>query len=169
MSLFAKSSGCKAPFFWKSFTRPGCDTEARSGGLPPCTAVERTVGVLSPLEVYFTVTFGYWLLHTSSTAWNDFCSSPVHTPVMATLPFTSLEPDELLLLLLPPHPAARTASGTASAASANLVFVMRLLSSYPRRCPALNPDRRNAVRECRRQPRRSDPRAPVTARRIGRR
>src|SRR6476620_9407064 len=168
MSLFAKSSGCKAPFFWKSFTRPGCDTEARSGGFPPCTAVERTVGVLSPLELYFTVTFGYCFLHTSSTAWNDFCSSPVHTPVMLTLPFTSLDPDELLLLL-PPHPAARTASGTASTASANLVFVMRLLSSYPHRCPARNPDRRSAMRACRRQPPRPDPRARATARRSGRR
>src|SRR3954447_7374526 len=167
MSLFAKSSGCKAPFFWKSFIRPGCDTAARSGGFPPWTAVESTVGVLSPLELYLTVTFGYFSLHTSSTAWKDFCSSPVHTPVMLTFPLTSLEPDELLLL--PPHPAARTASGTASAASTNLVFVMRLLSSCPHRCPALNPDRRNAMRACRRQPRRSDPRAPVTARRIGRR
>src|SRR3954453_9816220 len=169
MSLFAKSSGCKAPFFWKSFTSPGCDTEARSGGLPPCTAVERTVGVLSPLELYLTVTFGYCVLHTSSTAWNDFCSSPVHTPVMLTFPLTSLDPDELLLLLLPPHPAARTASGTASAANANLVFVMRLLSSYPHRCPALNPDRRSAMRECRRRPRRSDPPAHATVRRTARR
>src|SRR3954452_2177059 len=167
MSLFAKSSGCNAPFFWKSFIRPGCDTAARSGGLPPWTAVESTVGVLSPLELYLTVTFGYFSLHTSSTAWKDFCSSPVHTPVMLTFPLTSLEPDELLLL--PPQPAARTASGMASAANANLVFVMRLLSSYPHRCPALNPDRRNAMHVCRPLLRHSDPRARATVRRSGRR
>ena len=30
---------------------PGCDTDARSGGLPPATAVARTVGVLSPVDL----------------------------------------------------------------------------------------------------------------------
>src|SRR2546421_8579461 len=112
----ANSIGFRAPRFAKSFTSPGCDTDARSGGLPPCTAVESTVGVLSPLGLYLTVTFGYLALKPFSTAWNDFCSSPVQTPVIVTLPETLLavvcSPPEPFFEL-PPHPAAPTASGRA--------------------------------------------------------
>src|SRR5437762_6931368 len=38
-------SGFSAPFFAKSFIRPGCARIATSGGLPPCTAVASTVGI----------------------------------------------------------------------------------------------------------------------------
>src|SRR5918911_2156766 len=86
----ANVSGLSAPRFAKSLTRPGCDTDARSGGLPPCTAVESTVGVLSPVGLYFTETFGYFLWKPSRTAWNDFCSSPVQTPLIVIFPFTAV-------------------------------------------------------------------------------
>ena len=61
-----------------------------SGGLPPSTAVETTVGTLSPAEVYLTFTSGYCSLKASITAWNDLCSSPVQMPTTETLPETSL-------------------------------------------------------------------------------
>src|SRR3954447_20136511 len=88
MSDLAKSSGFSAPFFWNCCTTPGCAIAARSGGLPPSTAVPSTVGTLSPADVYFAVTFGYLALKPSSTAWKDFCSSPVQTPMIDTLPET---------------------------------------------------------------------------------
>src|ERR671936_1135956 len=109
--------GFSAFRFAKSLTRPGWDTDARSGGLPPCTAVESTVGVLSPVGLYLTETFGYFFLNPSSTAWKFFCSSPVQTPLIEIFPLTAvLTPDaalpvavgvlELLPELLPPQPAA---------------------------------------------------------------
>src|SRR3569833_3594378 len=124
--------GFRTPFFWKSVTRPGCETDARSGGLPPCTAVESTVGGLSPVERYGTLTFGYFTLKPASTAWNAFCSSPVQTPPICTLPLVSVEPLAvvapppplvlLLELLLPPQAAsARTAATTTIA-----VVVLRI-------------------------------------------
>src|SRR3954454_23971820 len=126
MSLLAKSSGLSAPFSWNCLTTPGWPIAARSGGLPPCTAVLSTVGVLSPAGLYFTVTFGYVFLKPPITAWKDFCSSPVQIPTSETLPETLLaalvvlvpvDEDELLLSLLPPHPAAMKADA-ASATSA---------------------------------------------------
>ena len=60
-----------------------------SGGLPPSTAVERTVTMLSPPEVYLTVTSGFFSLKPSITAWKDFCSGPVQTPI------TEIEPETL--------------------------------------------------------------------------
>src|SRR5229473_7731681 len=39
-----KVSGFNAFFFAKSFIRPGCGRTARSVGLPPVTAVPRTIG-----------------------------------------------------------------------------------------------------------------------------
>src|SRR3569833_1081582 len=92
--------GFRTPFFWKSVTRPGCETDARAGGLPPCTAGESTVGVLSPVERYVTLTFGYFTLKPASTAWNAFCSSPVQTPTICTLPLVSVEPLAVVVLLL---------------------------------------------------------------------
>src|SRR2546423_4337028 len=130
----ANSNGFSAPRPAKSFTSPGCETDARSGGLPPWTAVESTVGVLSPLGLYLTVTFGYLALKPFRTAWNDFCSSPVQTPVMVTLPETLLlavvPPPPELFFELPPHPAATSASGSASSRRAMTVwrgFMPRLL------------------------------------------
>src|SRR3981189_1833404 len=75
-----------APFFWKSVTRPGCETAARSGGLPPATAVARTVGVLSPVDLYVTLTPGFVFLKPSRTALIAFSSGPVHTPTIETVP-----------------------------------------------------------------------------------
>src|SRR4051795_4382129 len=127
MVLLAKSSGLSAPFSWNCLTTPGWPIAARSGGLPPCTAVLSTVGVLSPAGLYFTLTFGYCFLNPSMTAWKDFCSSPVQMPTSEMLPETLLaalavvllppDEDELLLSSLPPHPAATNADA-ASATSA---------------------------------------------------
>src|SRR3954453_12177633 len=147
-----------APFFWKSVTRPGCDTDARSGGLPPSTAVERTVGVLSPVERYLTLTFGYFSVKPSSTAWKCFCSSPVQTPTIETFPFTSDEPEAvvpppLLELELPPQ-AANTSTGTATSVAVITLcrFTYVLLSRGIRhRSRAPSRDRRSAERACRRQ------------------
>ena len=47
--------------------RPGWATAAMLGGLPPCTAVDSTVGSWSPAEVYFTFTFGYCAVNPSMT------------------------------------------------------------------------------------------------------
>ena len=77
----AKSSGFNAPRSTKSAIVPGCETVAMSGGLPPSTAVERTVTMLSPPEVYFTVASGFFSVNPSMTAWNDSCSGPVQTPI----------------------------------------------------------------------------------------
>ena len=116
------------PFFWKSTTRPGCETDARSGGLPPCTAVESTVGVLSPVERYVTLTFGYFSLNPSRTAWKCCCSAPVQTPTILMFPYTLDDPDvvavpplELVVLLLDfllPQAASESAATTSRAASA---------------------------------------------------
>src|SRR4051794_20779782 len=171
-----------APFFWKSVTRPGCDTDARSGGLPPSTAVERTVGGLSPVERYLTATFGDFCLKPSSTAWKCFCSSPVQTPTIETLPLTSLEPvavvaPPLLLLLLlsfelPPQAASARTTATASVAVAvtRSRFTLLLLSrGFRHRCPYPIADRKSGVRACRRPPRRRRPRARGSGRRSARR
>ncbi len=129
----AKSIGLSAPFFWKSFTRPGCETAARSGGLPPCTAVESTVGVLSPVDRYVTLTFGYFSLKPSSTAWKCFCSSPVQTPTIETLPETSVDPSAvvapLLDFLLPHAVSARSATARSAASVSDCRFTMVLLLS----------------------------------------
>src|SRR3954454_21434262 len=100
MVLFAKVSGLSAPFSWNCLTMPGWPIAARSGGLPPWTAVLSTVGVLSPAGLYFTVTFGYCFLKPSMTAWKDFCSSPVQMPTTETLPLTLLA--AFAVVLLPP-------------------------------------------------------------------
>src|SRR5687767_5863342 len=52
------SIGLMASCPWKSLIRPGCAIAARSGGLPPSTAVESSGARLSPPDVYLTVTFG---------------------------------------------------------------------------------------------------------------
>lgn len=85
---FANSIGSSASLAWNSFTRPGWPTAARSGGLPPSMAVESTVGVLSPAEVYLTFTLGYFSSNASSTAWKDSCSLPVQMPMTERLPLT---------------------------------------------------------------------------------
>ena len=71
---------------------PGCGTAARSGGLPPCTAVESTVGISSPTGRYLTFTFGYFSLKPSRTALNERASWPVQTPLMERLPETFSSP-----------------------------------------------------------------------------
>src|SRR3954453_6939405 len=128
MVLLAKSSGLSAPFSWNCLTTPGWAIDARSGGLPPSTAVPRTVGTLSPAGLYFTLTLGYCLVKPSSTAWNDFCSSPVHTPTIERLPETlaaaacvlvvELEPLlPLSLLSSLPQPAATNAAAPSEAST----------------------------------------------------
>src|SRR4051794_25786536 len=121
MSLRANSSGFSAPFFWNCFTRPGCPTDAMSGGWPPEIAVDNTVGVLSPAGLYLTLTFGYCLLNASMTRWKFFCSAAVQMPTTEMLPFTSVlaapvpalvllpELDDLLSSLLP-QPANATSA-----------------------------------------------------------
>src|SRR5919108_3107925 len=171
MVLFAKSSDFSASLLKKSLTSPGCETEARSGGFPPETAVERTVGVLSPVAWYFTVTFGYLDLKPFRTAWNDFCSGPVQTPVMVTLPLTLVPPVLLVFLELsfepPPHPAASRSSGSASATRATRYLLIRLLSWRPcrRRSRDRSRGRRNGAPVCRRRPRPSLPGRPASERR----
>src|SRR5438477_5913546 len=83
-----KSIGFSAPRLWKSFTSPGWATDARSGGFPPWTAVERIVGVLSPPEVYLTLTSGFAFVKPSMTAWKRFSSGPLQTPMIEMLPLT---------------------------------------------------------------------------------
>src|SRR4051794_31645191 len=169
----------RTPFFWKSVTRPGCDTDARSGGLPPSTAVERTVGVLSPVERYLTVTLGSFCLKPSRPAWKCFCSSPVQTPTICTLPLTSLEPSAVvppppLLLEPPPPPQAASARTDTTASTAVVVtrnrFTWLLLSrGTRRRCRCPSPGRRNAVHACRRRLRPRRLRGRESGRRSGRR
>src|SRR4051794_5837896 len=162
MSLRANSSGFSAPFFWNCFTRPGCPTDAMSGGWPPEIAVDNTVGVLSPAGLYLTLTFGYCLLKASMTRWKFFCSAAVQMPTTEILPLTSALPAlvfvaplelELLSSLLLPQPAT-TAMSAATASKATMrVFLIRLLLSRGRRrrCPSPFPDRRNADCVCRRR------------------
>src|SRR5215207_7684633 len=71
------------------FTRPGCPTVARSGGLPPATAVESTVGVLLPADRYFTLTSGNFFSKPSRTSWKFFCSGPDQMPIMERVPLTA--------------------------------------------------------------------------------
>src|SRR5436190_17133911 len=104
-----------------------------SGGLPPATAVERSGARLSPPDVYLTLTFGYFALNPSITAWNDVCSSPAQIAIIESEPLTSLFPLLLLLSLPPPPPqaAAPKASATASAAKSALYLIS---CSFPRGC-----------------------------------
>src|SRR3954447_9873013 len=129
MSDFAKSSGLSAFFCWNCLTTPGWPMAARSGGLPPWTAVLSTVGVLSPAGLYLTLTLGYFLVNPSITAWKDFCSSPVQMPTIERLPETlaaaavvlaAVEdpPPPLLLLLSLPQPAAAKARAPSAASAA---------------------------------------------------
>src|SRR5471030_1007127 len=138
-----------APFFWKSLTRPGCDTEARSGGLPPATAVERTVGVLSPVDLYETLMLGFLVMKPLSTASKDFCSSPLQTPTIAILDADAV--DDLVLLALAYAVTASSSTPTIARIATLFFFTLGLLSGS-RRYLCLMPDRRNGVRECRRQP-----------------
>ena len=68
---------------------PGCAIAARSGGFPPCTAVDSTVGVLSPVEVYLTLTPGNFLWKAASTSLKFLASAPAHTPDIEMLPLTA--------------------------------------------------------------------------------
>src|SRR3954469_8074550 len=123
MSFRAKSRGLSLPCFWNCLTRPGWPTDARSGGRPPASAVESTVGVLSPAGLYFTWTFGYCLLKAATTRWKFFCSCATQMPTIEMVPFTLAFEDvvfdplvELELLLLLPQPAT-TAARTATAST----------------------------------------------------
>src|SRR5664279_3348478 len=89
MVAFAKSIDLIALRPANCFTRPGWLIEARSGGLPPATAVESTVGTLSPADVYLTLTPGNFFWKAVSTAWKFFCSAPLQTPTHDRLPLTA--------------------------------------------------------------------------------
>src|SRR5437763_1010655 len=112
----------RAPFFWKSLTRPGCETDARSGGVPPATAVERTVGVLSPVDLYETFTPGFALVNPLRTAWKDFCSSPVQTPTIEIFPESA---EELVLFVLLALAKAVTAASRTTPTSAATITLCR--------------------------------------------
>src|ERR1044071_7249703 len=162
------------PFFWKSVTSPGCETAARSGGLPPSTAVESTVGVLSPVDRYVTLTFGYFFLKPFSTAWKCCCSAPVQTPTIFTAPETSDEPElaEPEDFFLPPHAVSASSATASTAASVNACRFTRVLLSRGlrrRRCLGPSPGRRSEGRVCRRRPSPCRPASRVSARRTGRR
>ena len=101
---------------------------ARSGGLPPSTAVESNVARLSPPDVYLTVTFGYFAVKPSMTAWNESCSSPPQVAITEIEPVTSVLPPELLPPLSPPQPAATIATTPTSSADTSH---RRLPSSFP--------------------------------------
>ena len=87
--LLAKSIGLIALRAENCLTRPGWPTAARSGGLPPATAVESTVGVLLPADRYLTLTSGNFFLNPSRTSWKFFCSGPDQMPTMERLPLTA--------------------------------------------------------------------------------
>src|SRR5436190_1808995 len=70
-----------------------------SGGLPPCTAVARTVTMLSPAGLYFTVTSGHFCLKPSRTAWIDFCSVATQMPMSEMFPEPQLAPPHHCRLL----------------------------------------------------------------------
>src|SRR6266536_4809349 len=146
MTPFAKSIGLSAPRFAKSFIRPGWLTDARSGGLPPATAVASTVGVWSPDDVYLTLTSGFAFVNPSMTAWKFCSSAPVHTPVIEMLPETPL------CLVFAPAVLVATSAATASAVSATsaVSFLILILLLSRRRPQDPCPGRRNAVRACRR-------------------
>src|SRR6266576_440018 len=140
---------CSEPFFWKSVTRPGCETAARSGGLPPATAVARTVGVLSPVDLYDTLTSGFAFLKPSRTALNDFSSSPVHTPTIETVP----ETDFFVDLALANAVTAASRTTPSSAAMTSLLGALTLvLLPWRNRFRYRSGGRRNGVRGCRRLP-----------------
>src|SRR5581483_2499626 len=146
---FAKSRFLRAPFFWKSATSPGCDTEARSGGLPPATAVDRTVGVLSPVDLYETFTPGYFLVNPARTAWKAFCSAPVQTPTIEILPLTALVRCDVAPAVPIPIAAASARAPTSAAIANHCRFTLLLLSGS-RRSLVLSGGRRNGVHACRR-------------------
>src|SRR2546429_275620 len=62
MVFFAYVIGFRWCCLTNCFTRPGWATSATSGGLPPAIAVASTVGMSLPLDVYVTLTFGYFAL-----------------------------------------------------------------------------------------------------------
>ena len=166
----AKSSGFNAPRSTKSAIVPGCETVAMSGGLPPSTAVERTVTMLSPPEVYFTVASGFCSVNPSMTAWNDACSGPVQTPITEIDPETaSDEPSSVVAAPLPsssspPHAPTRSRRASISPRRVKRWSFMRLLS-FRHRCRVPSPGRRSGARGCR--PRRGSARpcGPSSARR----
>src|SRR3954451_4147276 len=143
MSFRAKSRGLSLPCFWNCLTRPGWPTDARSGGRPPASAVESTVGVLSPAGLYLTLTFGYCLLKAAITRWKFFCSCATQMPTIEMLPFTFDFEAVVLLplleleveLLLLPQPASATSAATASTlrTTLRLIVIQMLLSPGRRR------------------------------------
>ena len=108
---------------------------ATSGGSPPSIAVDSTVGTLSPAGLYLTLTFGYFLLNPSSTAWKDFCSCAVQMPTTEMLPETldvsSLAPPPVAppppasSSSSPPQPASAVAVSASAARARNLNDFMR--------------------------------------------
>src|SRR3954451_17110420 len=135
-----------APFFWKSDTSPGCETEARSGGLPPATAVASTVGVLSPVDLYLTLTPGLALRKPSRTALNDFSSSPVHTPTMLIEPGTA---DFFAGRALANAEMAASSTPPTRAAITSLCFFTLVLLSRSHRFRYRSGGRRNEAHGCR--------------------
>src|SRR4051794_12696139 len=179
MSFRAKSRGLSLPCFWNCLTRPGWPTDARSGGRPPASAVESTVGVLSPAGLYLTLTFGYCLLKAETTRRKFFCFCATQMPTIEMLPLTFelaavvlLPLVELELLLLLPQPATSAASA-ATASTVRIVndpcfvFIQMLLSPGRYRCPGPFPDQRNAGCGCPRRPPPRHPPRPASAARTG--
>src|SRR6476660_250707 len=111
---------------------------AMSGGRPPATAVERIVGRLLPSDLYFTLTFGNFLLNAEITSANCFApDDDVQMPSKTIVPETALAPAGFAWLLV--RAAARLAVSSASAAAtrtkAMRVRLMQVLSSMVgRRC-----------------------------------
>src|SRR5258708_37813259 len=138
-----------APFFWKSLTRPGWETAARSGGFPPATAVARTVGVLSPVDLYDTLTSGLAFLKPSRTALNAGSSGPGHTPTIDTVPETDCFVD--LALANAVTAASRTTPSSAAITSLLGAFTLLLLP-WRNRFRYRSGDRRNGGRGCRQRP-----------------
>src|SRR3954453_3186826 len=147
---------------------------AMSGGCPPATAVESTVGRLFPTGLYCTCTFGYCLLKPSITCWNCFWPvDEVQMPSKVTVPETFdavvpvVLPDELFEP--PPQPAATaTSAATAPAAAAirttrvlpvGLPLTLKLLprSFSRRRFPRSSRCRRSGARGYRPRPRPASP------------
>src|SRR5262245_56245875 len=100
---------------------------ARSGGLPPSTAVESSGARLSPPDVYFTSTFGYSSLKPSITAWNDACSSPPQIAMIEIEPVTASLPSAPPPPSSPPQAAATTASAPARTSASNRYLIGQLL------------------------------------------
>src|SRR5437773_7326683 len=133
---------------------------ARSGGLPPCTAVARTVTMLSPAGLYLTVTSGHFCLKPSRTAWIDFCSVATQMPMREMDPEPQFAPPvEPAAPVLPPPPppqpaASASAANNPSSKNRNLIRCPPL-GVGRRRCRDLLRGRRNGGRVCRPRPRRS--------------